>query len=284
MTMHRLWYLAAAFLLASVVGISSPQAQTEDPKEQAAKLYKEGVDAYLGGDYAIAITKFREGYGLDPNSMFLYNLSLCFWKLGNFQEALNHAEKAEELGEMPDEAATRNPGRVASFKVVLHAEAVATAMVTPEDPGPPTCATDSECENGYVCNIRRGLCVESFVPPPTEPLFSVIGWTGVGVGAAGVVLTAIALIINFSLADDIRTQRQLVADGQTQEAAALAAQIKGRQTTGIVLLLGGIGGVVAGGGLVAYDLYFAKDGDVEGAAVVPYISADGGGLVWRLRF
>ena len=80
----------------------------QSDQEKAASLYKAGIDSYFAEDYGVAITKFRAGYQLDPNAMFLYSLSLCFSKLGNFEDALANATKAKETGGMPPDVSTKN--------------------------------------------------------------------------------------------------------------------------------------------------------------------------------
>lgn len=286
MTTYRFWLFVAACLLVSLVGLHPASAQEElTPEEQAAKLYKEGSEAYLGADYAIAITKFQEGFELDPNAMFLYNLSLCFSKLGNFQEALEHAQKAEEMGDMPDEATTKNRGRLASLPIVVQAESIAQALAAPKDAAPPTCAVDTDCEDGYICNIRRGICVASLVPetPPYDPLFSPLGWAGVGLAGAGVAMITAMLIINAGLPADIEEAERLYAEGRDEEALALEGKIDSRQTLGIILLIGGAAATAGGAGLIVYDLFLSGEEEAP-AALIPYVSSDGAGLTWRLRF
>ncbi len=256
-----------------------------DRQQEAAELYKEGFDLYYAGEYAVAITKLKAGFELDPNAMFLYSISLSYSKLGNWDEALKNARKADEMGGMPDEVRDGNLGRMGAYMIAQRSEEVAEDIAKPDD-APDVCSTNDDCDEGYLCNIRIGACVERIGPDPEEPgepLFSPIGWAGVGVGALGIGLTTGAIIVSAGLKDDIEEHSRLL-DEDPDAADELGQQIRGRQTLGKVLLFSGIGAVAAGGGLVVYDLFFREDSDAEGSAMVPWFSTDGAGFSWVTRF
>ena len=262
---------------------SGAVAQSADDKEEAAKLYKAGVESYFAADYAVAITKFREGFNLDPNAMFLYNLSLCFSKLGNFEEALENAERAAEMGGMPDEAETKNKARLVAFTSLVNSEEMATDFAA--QPAEGTCATNADCGDGEVCNVRRGLCVEE-IPgggDDSEPLFGPVGWAGVGTAGLGVVLMATGAIFSVQVA---KTQDELSGQSGT-EAEETLAKLKRQKTTGAIALVSGIGALLIGGGLVATDLFLLPldtETDTSTARFSPVFGPDHVGFSWSLRF
>ena len=280
--------LFAAALLTLLVSVPATDvfAQNDDAVEKAAKLYKEGVEAYYAADYAVAITKYREGFQLDPNAMFPYGLSLCFAKLANYEEALEHAARADAIGGLPDKVAAINRGRVPAFATVVSAERVTLAVVEARD-DTATCASDADCDAAQVCNLARGVCVAAPAPTPApvatvEPLFGVPGWIGIGIGAVGLTATGIAAVVSAGLRGDIATYVELVAKNDPG-ASALRPSIVRRQRTGRVMLIAGIGGIAVGAGLVAYDLFFAGR-DRQQAILYPEFSSDGVGVTWRAHF
>lgn len=254
--------------------------------QRAAKLYKEGVEAYYAADYAVAITKYREGFQLDPNAMFPYSLSLCFAKLGNYEEALAHATEAAEIGGLPGGVVGVNRARIPAFATVVRAQTIAQAVLEATE-AVGTCESDDDCGAGQVCNLARGICVATPAPPPAlvataEPLFGTPGWVGLGIGAVGLTATGVAAVISAGLSGDIETYEELVAQNDPG-ASALRPSIDRRQRTGRIMLIAGIAGIAAGAGLVAYDLFFAS-GDEENAVLYPLLSPHGLGVAWRARF
>ena len=61
-------------------------------------FFEKGAAAYFDGHYSKAITQFMQGQRIAPNGLFLYNISLCHQKLGNFDDALIAGLAAEERG------------------------------------------------------------------------------------------------------------------------------------------------------------------------------------------
>lgn len=292
MSRGRFRAVLATTAVAVATTAALPSAVAQDEKEQAAKLYKEGVEAYFGADYGRAIARFREGFELDPNAMFLYNLSLCFSKLGNFEEALDHAERAQEMGGMPDEATTKNKARLAAFEILVNTESSAETIVSVADQqaSEGTCAVDDDCQTGEVCNVRRGICVESLEPTERDPLFSPVGWAGVGLSGVGLGLLGAATVTSIGLGPDIDRHDTLVNDGDPSndaEAAELGKKLKSRQSRGKIFLFTGLAATAIGGGLIVVDLLVLKGDGAEAqpeAVLLPAFWPSGGGFTFTTRF
>lgn len=280
--------LALSLVVASAIcisPISGAVAQTPADKEQAAKLYKEGVESYFAADYAVAITKFREGFDLDPNAMFLYNLSLCFSKLGNPSEALVNAERAAELGGMPEEAERNNKARLAAFSTLVKSEHLAEEAAAAPLPG--TCATNSECGDGEVCNMRRGICVEelpSGAGEPSESLFGPVGWAGVGTAGLGIALLATGGIFSVQVAKTQGEYDDAVAANDTATANDKLETLRNQKRVGAITLLSGIGATAIGAGLIVVDLFVMKDEEAPISILLPYAAPGEAGFSYMLRF
>lgn len=291
----RLRLIGTLIFALCLCSASDLYAQTD--QEKAAQFYKEGIDLYFAEDFGLAITKFRSGYQLDPNAMFLYSMSLCFSKLGNFSEALEQAERARETGGMPPDVTTKNDARLVSFAVLVRSGEFGDRIVAERAKADevPTCATNADCSDGEVCNMRRGICVAEF-PQATKPepsaLFGPLGWAGVGAGAVGIGMLVGGGITSLAVKKN-EDRLELVADPNGAEFDAaerdtLINKLDGQKTLGKVLVLGGAGLTVAGAALVVVDLFVLRDGDTEAdtttARLVPIFLPDGGGLAFTARF
>lgn len=275
-------------LLFVVFGTAPAYAETD--QEKASGLYREGIDLYFAGDFGLAITKFNAGYQLDPNAMFLYSLSLCFSKLGNFEEALDHAERARKTGGMPGDVNTKNDARLVSFAVLIQTESTAKALQKAKnEPKVPTCATNADCSEGEVCNMRRNICVAELPIDDTkdgdgDPLFGPIGWAGVGASAVGIGLLVGGGVTSLSVAKN-EERFDVVSDPGNPEFDAterdeLVDKLESQKTTGRILVLGGAGLTVVGVGLIVVDLLTGSSSDAndESAKLAPVFLPGGGGI------
>ena len=87
--MRRLLGLVPA--LAIVILQAGTAAGQEDPKarkEEAKKLFLEGVDLFAAGSYEEALASFTSSHDLNPNPNVLYNIGMCQRELGDFAASL----------------------------------------------------------------------------------------------------------------------------------------------------------------------------------------------------
>lgn len=274
MTRHHL-ELVPIVLVSSVLYSTVATAQTAS--DQAAALYKEGIDLYFAQDYGLAIAKLRAGYDLDPNPMFLYTLSLCFYRLGNYEEARNYALAADNAGGMSPQDTTNNRARLLAFDVRLSTQALGAS------PQPaPQCSTDAEC-NGGTCDA--GLCV---LPEVARAEVSsggglgALGYTGIGATAVGVGLLVGAGVTSLAVA---RNQEDLATIDPSDRSGVdeLMVKINTNKNLGKFMLIGGAGLTTVGVALVVIDLVVVRK-PATTAVLSPVLLSGGGGLAFTRRF
>jgi tetratricopeptide (TPR) repeat protein len=239
--------LFAIFLFAAATAYGG-QALAETPRERAEDFYKSGADSYFRGDIITALSKFKQGYELDPNAMFLYNISLCYGKLENYSEALTHADLAHTKG-LPPEVSDKNMARIAAYRTILKTqynaelEPVAVAVV---DCDSEECAPDAT-------NESEGS---------QKPTW--MGWTGATVAVVGGGMLVGAFLVDSGLDSDITAYDEAIAQADLAQAGRLKSDIEGQQTLGKILVISGSVLAATGIGLFVYDFL-----DTESVAIVP---------------
>lgn len=226
-------FFAIILLLTATTHSDLSWAQT--PQERAEELYKNGAESYFKGDFLTALSSFKQGHELDPNAMFLYNISLCYGKLENYDEALKNAEKAHKTG-LPPEVNDKNLARVIAYHANLKSQQLATA---------PRSATQS---------VEAQVSDPTPMPPVKSSKPSWLGWTGVGVATAGTGMLVGAIVIDAGLDSDINAYDEAIARDDIRESARLKTDIDSQQLLGKVLLISGGALAATGIALFVYDL------------------------------
>lgn len=90
--MRRSRLLGWGLALFVIAAPASTWAQ-RPPAERAVELNDEGEKLFGEGRYDEAAARFREGYALEPNPTFLYNLALTYEKSGKYRDALATLER-----------------------------------------------------------------------------------------------------------------------------------------------------------------------------------------------
>lgn len=232
-------------------------AAQSDAMARAQQHYEKGVEWYAAGDYPKAIVEFLKGYNLAPNAMFLYNISLSYQKLGNYQEALRAAVRASGEQGFPAGYSTRNDARITAFRRIVEAqdaavgiERAASQVADASDPGDPS----------------DPVTPEPAIPRAEPSGFGALGWTGAAAAVLGAGALVGVAVINSGLQGDIEELEaagQPGWDGDKQSFDTLYADVESRTDTGKLLLYGGSGLLAVGAVLVAIDLL--SGGESEGA-------------------
>lgn len=89
-------------LVACVLGLSvalgcAPVARAQDrsPTEEARALFQEGIALADRGDWATAVTRFRDALALRDTPTIRYNLARCLQRLARYVEALEQLDALE---------------------------------------------------------------------------------------------------------------------------------------------------------------------------------------------
>lgn len=283
---HIAFVMCAAFALL----LLAPTPALADDAAEAQARYEEGMESYFAGKYSEAIISFNKAYELDPNPIFLFNMSIAYEKAGNYEEAYEEGLRAKEGG-IPDQPAQINNARLPALGTVLRARTVAGRVS-----GSLPCASDSECRGGTTCDLKTNVCVDPassdqrsgdavaggpFLGIP----FSIYGWIGSGLALAGAGLTAVAVIVDIGIGGDIESYEALSEDEKRSAAGnTIADDIEGQQQTGQILLYSGGALIATGAGLIVYDLFF-NDGNEHRAATIDVgVAPDGASVQATWRF
>jgi hypothetical protein len=86
--------LSVCLAVAALVGVRSAHAADPEEQKRSAELFKAGLAAGKGGDYARAEAAFRDSYALRPSASTLRNWAVAEMKLGKTVEALGHLRSA----------------------------------------------------------------------------------------------------------------------------------------------------------------------------------------------
>jgi tetratricopeptide (TPR) repeat protein len=78
---------------ASTTAPAPASSASANDKTRAAELYKKSADAYLHGDFGLAIKLLDEAYALDPQPVLVYNQARAHEGLGHVDEAIALYEK-----------------------------------------------------------------------------------------------------------------------------------------------------------------------------------------------
>lgn len=245
--------LASLFFVACMPAVAWAQAG------EAQAHFEKGAEWYTAGEYSKAIVEFLKGYNLEPNAMFLYNVSLSYTKLGNYDEAMTYAERARAEQGMPDDVAVRNDARIAALSV----------------------------QRSTTLAASRATQVSVVEPEPVEPApeaggFGVLGISGVVVGVAGLGLVGGAYVINSGVSEDIEALEGEANGGDRQRFDQLKSDIEGDQTLGQILLFSGLGLAAAGVTMVALELTDDEQPSTATLDVVPSVS--GAQAVFTVRY
>ena len=141
-------------------------------------LYARGQAAFDAGSYETAIETFEEAFAIADDPTLLFNISLCYDRLGNYEKSLEYLDRYAERAPQEEQA------EIERRRSSLQARQERAARE-----GPKT-VDDADTEGtGEPLPAPSG---SQDAPPPNDRLMSPAAWvfTGIGVAAFG---TAIGL-------------------------------------------------------------------------------------------
>lgn len=250
-------------------------AQTSPANKAAADtLYEEGLKSAVAGDYPSAVIHFQNGYKLDPDPRFLYNIAACYYRLDNFDRASDYYQRVLKSTNVSTDIHTKAASKLRAMEVQLSSASV----------------SDRIKNNAGQAN--KGGPTKA--PGPTKDDkaegFGGLGWAGVAVTAVGVGLMGASLIPNAGLSDQIKEYEDGVRlDPNPSRDKSRYDAIQNKQSTGKLLLFSGAGLTVVGAGLVLFELATSSSQEAaapQDASLSPlfHISPDGAAVGMRLAF
>ncbi len=278
----HLWLLYTVALSSSALpcfasgsGATRPSSATDPAAAEA--LFEEGRAALAAGNDELACSKFAESQRLDPGAGTLMNWATCEEKLGRIASAWQHFQQAFDALPDADERAEYARQRAADLEqrlpmltlkfpepippgtVVLRdgvaLEAASLGTPLPIDPGPHAIAvrSPSRQESHFFTTLveaeHKELALHPGAPvvrrePPKRS--TVLAWTLVGVGAAGVgagVATSVMLQHDRGVVDRH-------CDGKLCDEQGIAAAERGETLVWANLAAWSVGAVSLGSGVV----------------------------------
>jgi len=283
----RIWmvflFFATTCLPGSLYAQEPKDDETDAVDQQAAKRhFDRGAELFRAEQYEEAIDAFDRALEADPNAMIHYNLSLAYLKDDQLPEALRHARKAAEFGDMPRTAAVRNRARMDALETILRARDTGTAYADAGadsrapatnplyDPAPDSESSEptDSAESG---EARRGA-------------FSPTGWVGLGLAVGGIGSLGGAAAIDAGLRSDVANYRRAAERGDAETYHRLRDSIGNRQTAGRVFLYSGAVLTAVGGGLLIYDLVGSSDSGGDTSASPVTLAPTGPGVRLDIAF
>lgn len=256
----------ALLTLLVLLSVASAPAFAQSPEKEAQALFEEGGALYFKQEYGGAIVKFKTAHIKSPNALFLYNISLCHLKLGQFGDALSAAREAREMGGLDEQTSTKNDSRIVSLQRVLlahrAAEAVGVQQASEDADTGDLVAGDPEATTTSGAAAKGGG-------------FGALGWVGVASTVLGVGLLTGSLVTELGLQGKWEDFRQAGEDGDEVAYARLKGEIEDGQQIGAVLLYSGAAITAVGLTLIIIEL---ASGD-SASATLQIVPTSGGATV-----
>ncbi len=233
-----------------------------DDMTTAREAFAQGQAKFDEGDYLGAIEAYKRSFEAFPHFRTLFNIALCEEKRGNVAAAREmYTRYVEWPAEVPNRAEIRKKIEELDKQLPKAPEPVQKEPVQPEPP------------------IEQAK-VEPVIVVKPGPNLSIPGWTVLGTGAAGIVVSGVLLGVAASKSNEMRSLEnsgepydpdkhgQLPDEGRVLEKAGWVTGAIGLAAvaTGIVLLLVSRSNSESTG-TVSYRFYPQYDGGYTGLAV-----------------
>ena len=205
------------FALSLSVAFEPAAAYAQEPSpeaiEQARRHYGEGVRQFEAERYPEALTSFQSAYALVERAGFLYNIHLCFERMGQLPEAIETLERYLAASPEDEERAALEQRLVDLERRLASMEASLRESASGEEP------VEAGARDG-----RWG--------PPT---LAALTLTGVGLGLGGMFL-GLASGADAEIADDCAQTSSCSAEERDR-----AARFANVGYAGLVIGAGGLG-------------------------------------------
>jgi tetratricopeptide (TPR) repeat protein len=275
-----------AFALPTAALAQKGSAKTHKPSAKqvrdAKRLFNKAHLAYRRGDYEEAIIKWEQAYELSHKPLIFLSIANAYERLGRAKDALENLKKWREHADKYEhkELDGRIEGleqRVTDDEAKLKDEQKEDAKRTNEEDKRRTAAVDAE---------RRRMEGES--DSSEADLWTIVGWSAIGTGAAAVVA---GLIIDGVAASTRPSEDEACtdSDGQLLCREDLRDDIESSNTLAIAGDITWIAGsVIAAAGVVALFTLAGSEGDDGGPIValrvLPIVAPNAGGLLLTTTF
>ena len=89
---RSLFFIAASMLVCGLLASAPANAQKKKKSviEEADSRFSRGVELFNDEDYAAALAEFHWAYNLKPHYAVLYNMAVCYVKMGRYLDALDY--------------------------------------------------------------------------------------------------------------------------------------------------------------------------------------------------
>lgn len=262
-SMHRslstsmLCCLGATLALGTMTSDAHAQPSAEQ-KARADALYNEGAKFFVEKKYSEAILRFKNSHKIDSSPKTLYNIALCYGRLGEFSEAVDFAKRASKSKKAPQDLKRKATARLRGFSTALQATRVARDIESPA--------------------VVKVVPPKGVDTPEQGSGFGLLGWSGVGVGVVGVGLMGGALLVSGGLGEEIDAYEEDARnDPNPPRDSTRFDDITNTQTTGKVLLFSGAGLATAGVVMILIDVLSDSDSQATQATVTPLLAPSRGG-------
>ena len=242
---HWLWWTVVSLLLTALwsAPLSAESTEAADVAK-AQSHFEKGAEWYTRGDYSKAIVEFLKGNSISPNAMFLYNISLCYGKLNNLENAIQAGEKAIRLGLQPS-VVPRNQARIGGFSSIIKAKRIADDVIEKKE----AARAEAERAQSEALRLEKNARIgetNQRRDSGADSSFGALGWTGVAVGTVGLGLLGAALVIDQQVDDDLLRYQQAAEDADQQLYSELRSSIQNDQFLGKIFLTSGVATTVMG--------------------------------------
>jgi tetratricopeptide (TPR) repeat protein len=233
--------LAAAILAYAAPAAAQPASPTQADEEAAKAHFLAGSSYYEQANYADAVKEFTEAHRLSKRPDLLYNISVCYERLGRWDDAIGSLQQyLTEKPEAPDRAVIES--RIQNYEQRRDQERARAAAIAQPAPLPPP-------------------------PPPPSPRRHVASWIVGGIGA-GLLVAALGTGVTAQLAyNDLKMKCggfDCPGDQSLRDEASF-----GRALTISTDVLLGVGGATLITGVILFIVEAKKKPAAAHASVAP---------------
>ena len=135
-----------------------------DTQQEAGVHFERGETARNEGRYREAITEYEQAYDLVPHPFALYNIGICYEKLGDWKQAADYFERYLDKDKSAADAS------IVTEKIRELRRKAGAGVITPGDPGS-SATTDVPVDDGHgKPGVHMGI--------PPVPLAEIPRWHG----------------------------------------------------------------------------------------------------------